>query len=112
MRSSRRAARRRYRSEPATEPAASIIAVTNLRGIAGRIARRAPGGAVRGRRRLDRAQAVLEVVEDEPDRRVRPRRRCDEARPRVVLAPDDEDAALECRRLELREPWQPVRLTE
>src|SRR4051794_2204907 len=102
MRSRRRAARRRTSTEPAREPAASSTPVTSLRGgifglllLCGRAALRGlrlrrlllrlGRGAPVG---LDRAEAGLQVVEDEADGRLRRRRRGDQA----VAVADDEDA--------------------
>src|SRR5690348_1440086 len=107
MRSIRRAARRRKRTEPTNEPAASMSAVTSLRGIAGLLTRPSHG-AVLGGRFLDRAQTVLQVVEDEADSRVGPGRRRDDP----LAPPDDEHAALERCRLELLETREPARLAD
>src|SRR5439155_14108235 len=74
---------------------------------------RAPRRAVRDGAVLDRAQAVLQVVEDEPDGRIGSGGRGDDAGAcGAGLAADDEHAALERRRLELRETRQAPGLAE
>ena len=80
-------------------PAASRKPVTTLRGgIVGFLRRLLRGRpALPGRRLLDRAQARLQVVEDEPDGRLGRGRRRDQ----TAAVADDEDAAVDRRRLEL-----------
>src|SRR5437763_158623 len=123
-RSRSRARRRRRRSVPIAEPVPSRtpvrtlrprIAVTFPRRLRLRLGlrlrrsgRRAlglrlrlglGGRALRLCRCAQLAEAALEVVEDEPDRRLRRRRRCDQ---RLAVADDEDAAALE-RDLELCE---------
>src|SRR5438132_9571618 len=96
---------------PASDPAASRKPVSSLRlGTGLALALALPGSRLgllcrppRTRLRLllarGAAQAALQVVEDEPDRRLGARRRRDHP----PLVADDEDAAFRRRRLELRE---------
>src|SRR5262249_8810392 len=90
------------------DPAARSAPVTTLRlGILGLLRRAAPR-ALR-RRLLDRAQARLQVVEDEADGGLGTRRR----RNRPLAVPNDEDAPDRGRGLELGHPRpDPVGLVE
>src|SRR6476620_3943551 len=103
-RSRRRAKRRRKSSVPATEPAPSSMPVRTLRLRIG-LLRSRRGLALRRSSLLGRgggfelAQAALQVVEDEADRRLRQRRRSNQA----VAVPNDENAPALEGDLELRE---------